>query len=132
MKSCEGTTQGDPAAIAIYAIAIIPLLLTSRSSRATTWKENQISCLRRQLYRCWLNHKSVTLVENPHRIEPTIGYHPEPTKCWLIVKPRMKDIALKTFKNTDINTTKDGRRHLGAVIGSIEYRENYVTQKVNT
>ena len=27
LKSCEGTTQGDSAAIAIYAIAIIPLLL---------------------------------------------------------------------------------------------------------
>ena len=27
LKSCEGTTQGDPAAMAIYAIAIIPLLL---------------------------------------------------------------------------------------------------------
>ena len=27
LKSCEGTTQGDPAAMAIYAIATIPLLL---------------------------------------------------------------------------------------------------------
>ena len=76
MKSCEGTTQGDPAAIAIYAIAIIPLLLTSRSSRVTTWKENQISCLRRGFYRCWLNHKSVTLVEHPHHIGPTIWVPP--------------------------------------------------------
>ena len=44
----------------------------------------------------------------------------------------MKDIALKTFENTGINITEEGKRHLGAVIGSIEYRENYVTQKVNT
>ena len=27
LKSCEGTTQGDPSAMVIYAIAIIPLLL---------------------------------------------------------------------------------------------------------
>ena len=27
LKSCEGTTQRDPAALAIYTIAIIPLLL---------------------------------------------------------------------------------------------------------
>ena len=40
-------------------------------------------------------------------LSPLFGYHPEPTKCWLIVKPRMKDIALKTFE------------------------KNYVTQKVN-
>ena len=26
-KSCVGTTQGEPAAVAIYAVAIIPLLL---------------------------------------------------------------------------------------------------------
>ena len=48
------------------------------------------------------------------------------------MKPRMKDIALKKFENTGINITQDGKCHLGAVIGSIEYRENYLTQKVNT
>ena len=44
----------------------------------------------------------------------------------------MKDIPLKTFENTGINITEDGKYQLGAVIGSIEYCENYVTQKVNT
>ena len=39
---------------------------------------------------------------------------------------------MKTLENTGINITEDGKRHLGAVTGSIEYRENYVTQKVNT
>ena len=34
---------------------------------------------------------------------PTIRVLSEPTKCWL--KPAMKDIALKTFKNTGINIT---------------------------
>ena len=63
---------------------------------------------------------------------PLFGYHPEPTKCWLTVKPRMKDIALKAFENAGINKTEDGKRDLGGVTGSIEYRDNYVTQKVNT
>ena len=44
----------------------------------------------------------------------------------------MKDIALKTLENTGINITGDGKCHLRAVLGSIEYRENYMTQKVNT
>ena len=35
-----------------------------------------------------------------------------------------------SFENTGKNIT-DGMRHLGAVIGTIEYRENYVTQKMN-
>ena len=30
---------------------------------------------------------------------PLFGYHPEPTKYWLIVKPTLKEIALKTFEN---------------------------------
>ena len=60
------------------------------------------------------------------------GYYPEPTKCWLIVKPRMKNIALKTFENRGINITEHDKLHLGAVISSMEYCENYVTQKVNT
>ena len=43
----------------------------------------------------------------------------------------LKDIALKTFENTGINITEDGKCHFGAVIGSIKHWENYVTQKVN-
>ena len=58
---------------------------------------------------------------------PLFGYYSKPTNCWLIAKPRMKDIALKALENTGINITEDGKRHLGAVI---EYRKNYVTQNI--
>ena len=63
LKSCEGTTQGDPAAMAIYAIAIIPLLLMLVDQAE-------------QLHWCWLNNKSVILVEHPHHIRPTIWVPP--------------------------------------------------------
>ena len=44
----------------------------------------------------------------------------------------MKDVALKTFENTGINITEDVKHHLRAVIGTMaQYRENYMTQKVN-
>ena len=49
----------------------------------------------------------------------------------LVDREAPHDIVLKTFENTGINITEDGKRHLGAVIGTIEYRENYVTQNVN-
>ena len=78
--------------------------------------------------------KSVTLHwwNTLNTLDLLFGYHPEPTKCWLIAKSRMKDIGLNRFENAGINITEDGKRHWGAVIGSIEYRENYVAQKVNT
>ena len=71
-------------------------------------------------------------MEHPHHIRPTIGYHLNLTKCWLIAKPHIKDTALKTFENTGINITEDDKCHLGAAIGSIELRENNVIQKVNS
>ena len=43
----------------------------------------------------------------------------------------MKVIALKTFENAGINIAEGSKRHLGVVITLIEYRENYVTEKVN-
>ena len=38
-------------------------------------------------------------------LSPLFGYYLEPTKCWLIVKPRVKGIALKAFENTGIQLT---------------------------
>ena len=132
LKSCEGTTQGDPAAIVIYAITIIPLLLIlvdqaeqppGKRTKSVAYADDFTGAGSITNLLHWWN----TLTT----LGPLFGYHPKPTKCWLIVKPDMKDITLKTFENTGINIAEDGKHHLGAVIGTIEYRENYVTQKVN-
>ena len=39
--------------------------------------------------------------------------------------------AKETFKGTGINITEEGRKHLGAVIGSEEYKEEYLREKVD-
>ena len=120
--------------MAIYVIAITPVLFMlidqaeqllgkgTKSVAAYADDFTDAGSITNMLH--WLNTLST--------LGPLFGYYPEPTKCWLIMKPRMKDIALKTFENAGVNVTKDGKRHLGAVIGSVEYPENYVTQKVNT
>ena len=62
---------------------------------------------------------------------PQAGYHPNAFKSVLIVKPYLYDNAVDLFRGTDIKITKEGQRHLGAVIGSEEFVSEYVRGKVN-
>ena len=53
---------------------------------------------------------------------PPLGYFPNPQKCWLIVKPEKERPAK--------GITTEGRKHLGAALGSREFFEEYVDEKV--
>ena len=44
------------------------------------------------------------------------GYHPKPSKSWLIVKPEFKEEADRLF--SDVQVTDKGHRYLGSYIGS--------------
>ena len=61
---------------------------------------------------------------------PKFGYHPQPKKSWLIVKGGEVASAKENFNGTNIQITTTGERHLGAVIGSNEFRTNYTNTKV--
>ena len=63
-------------------------------------------------------------------IGPRIGYYPKLSKSWLIVKLQYAEYAKKIFSLTSIKITVKGKKHLGAVIGSIDYRNEYLTKKV--
>ena len=60
-----------------------------------------------------------------------MGYYPKASKSWLIVKLEYLEIANLLFEGTNVNITTEGRRHLGAVIGSDAYKEEYLSGKVN-
>ena len=62
---------------------------------------------------------------------PKFGYNPEASRYWLIVKPQLVKEADQLFENTKINITVNDKRHLGAVIGSQEYRDEYVINKTD-
>ena len=49
----------------------------------------------------------------------------------LIVKQQFEEKAQEVFANSRVKITTSGERHMGAVIGSEEYKIEYVTQKVN-
>lgn len=53
-------------------------------------------------------------------------------KYHLVVKPEFEERAKSIFEGSNIHITTGGTRHLGAVIGSKESREEYVANKVET
>ena len=67
-----------------------------------------------------------------NEVGPKFGYFPKPSKTVLIIKdPETIAIANEIFEGTGIKFTVSGERHLGAVIGSKKFREEYVINKVN-
>ena len=64
---------------------------------------------------------------------PKFGYLlPEAKQDYLdCQKRRLFSLAEELFQNTGIKITLSGERHLGAVIGSQEYRDQYVHAKIN-
>ncbi|KAG0729828.1 hypothetical protein GWK47_029540 [Chionoecetes opilio] len=62
---------------------------------------------------------------------PTIGYTPNTTKSILIVKPEHYENGVQLFSDSGVIVTKDGQRHLGAVIGTEECKAKYVEEKVS-
>ena len=48
----------------------------------------------------------------------------------ITIKPDKEETARKVFAGTAVNVSSQGQRHLGAVLGSREYFEDYVNGKV--
>ena len=124
VKSREGTTQGDPLAMAIYAIATIPLLRKAETPSTTqVWfADDTTSGGKLGGLRHWWD------ILATHG--PRYGYDINAEKSWLIVKPDRLDQAKLIFKDTRINITPEGGRHLGAALGSTSFIAGYIDEKV--
>ena len=59
---------------------------------------------------------------------PALGYFPNAKKCWLIIKPEREKAAREVFRDTAINATVEGHKHLGAALGSRSFLEEWVNQ----
>ena len=60
-----------------------------------------------------------------------LGYFVNETKSWLILKKTEDDdVARSLFANSSIKITTCGKRHLGAALGSEEFKKEYITEKV--
>ena len=125
LRSSEGTTQGDPLAMSLYAISLQPLItrLQVKSAASQCWyADDAAGCGSLGDVKTWWDELMVS--------GPPLGYFPNPQKCWLIVKPEKERPAKEIFSETTINITTEGRKHLGAALGSREFFEEYVDEKV--
>ena len=58
------------------------------------------------------------------------GYHANATKIWFITKDPHLAKARVLSQDTQVNITSQGRPHLGTTLGSQEFVDQYVTDKV--
>ena len=125
LLSQEGTTQGDPLAMAMYAIAIIPLIhqLEDEETKQVWFADDATAGGNLDSLKAWWNR----IVD----LGPDYGYYPNASKTWLIVKEENLEEATTLFEGTGVAITAEGRRHLGAAIGTHDFVERYIQQKVS-
>ena len=91
IESQEGTTQGDPASMPVYALATVPLLgsVLTNDTKQAAYADDLISADKLQPLLTWW--------EKLLKVAPNVGYYPKPSKSWLIVKPAKVECAKKIF-----------------------------------
>lgn len=128
LKSNEGTTQGDPISMGMYAIGLMPLLTTlaytDRQIHQIAFADDVTAVGTISQLKQWWN--------NIICYGPLLGYHVNESKSWLIVKGHYLQEAQEIFKDSQIGITDQGNRHLGAVVGTNECKNNFMRNQVNT
>ena len=132
IQSEEGTTQGDPIAMPIYAVSILPLLTSiivdDKASRITNLKQaafadDLVGAGSLASLKFWWDAIL--------RYGPYIGYEAKASKSWLIIKEEYENCARELFYGSDLNITVKGKKHLGAIIGSEEFKKEYVEELID-
>ena len=124
IQSREGTTQGDPLAMSMYAIGILPLILRLKHLASQIWYADDSSAAGaiKSLRKWW---------EELQKVGPSFGYFPNPSKCLLVVKEQWLPEAQAVFGDTGIQLTSAGGRYLGSAIGVTSFKEAFVREKVD-
>ena len=61
---------------------------------------------------------------------PMYGYHANASKTWLAVKEEHLPLTTDLFADSGVQFTVEGRRHLGAALGTNSSTKAYVSNKV--
>ena len=112
LLSQEGTTQGDPLAMPMYALATISLirkLKTIIEDVNQVWYADDASGASQvKRLREWWDVINTQC--------PRYGYFPNASKTWLVTKNDLLPNATQAFADTDVQVTSDGRPYLGLLV----------------
>ena len=107
IQSMEGTTQGNPAAMVIYGIAIIQLILMLVEIRMQDNNHTKIAAYADDLTVTGPIDQIIRISWNMLcRLGPKFRYFPEGSKSWIIVRENAKGRAQTIFDNTKIKNHK--------------------------
>ena len=126
-SSSSSSSQGDPIAMAVYALGLSVLQkridFQATGAKHVAYADDLAGAGSLQnVKKFWEATK-----ENG----PLIGYFPNANKSCVIVKQGKEEEAKKIFEGTGIEITTEGHKHLGAVIGSQDFKNTYVKNLVD-
>ena len=126
VRSREGTCQGDPLAMAIYAVATMPLAhhLADRCPNVLqTWYADDDAAAGSL---CDLRHYWSEVFATG----PGYGYQPNAQKSVILVKPEHEAEAAQLFQDTGVNVVTSGCHYLGCPLGSEAFCQSSVAATV--
>ena len=127
MWSAEGTTQGDPLSMGIYALGTLPLVRIAQAEATQAWFADDARAGDKLVkLRAWL----ASLCENGPRF-PALPRQCDKdlAGCERAIAQHCRSTA--PFQDTSIQITTDGRHLLGAPIGTKQCTSDFISQKVD-
>ena len=123
--SREGTIQGGPESMALYAASTVPLVYPdlgrSEEPKRIFYADDGAGAGKLDGLLQWWTQLQ--------RDGPLLGYIPNPAKTWLIVKPGHMDRAKDMFP--DVNLTEEGHKYLGSFIGNEDGTAQFMKGQVD-
>ncbi|KAL7477235.1 hypothetical protein ACHAW6_003052 [Cyclotella cf. meneghiniana] len=127
LLSKEGVMQGCMWGMILYGIGLIPLTETLRRTDPTVlqpWYADNFALQ-------GLASRVAELFQLLCRHDPSVGYFPEPKKCWVICPQSSELHAHKVFTDTSLPVSYcQGKRYVGGFIGSCKKRDEWLSPMI--
>ena len=121
--SREGVTQGNPLAMAFYAIATTPLIEKLRQDTLQVWyADDAAGAGKLSRLRAWW--------DKINELGPAFRYFPNATKSHILVKENLLREARDTFEALNLQIVTNGMGYLGGSIGSEQFTKDFIASRV--